>query len=513
MRLTVEAIKKRYNKARSNQDNYRDLFESAYELALPQRNMFSEREQGESKMEYVYTSVGMEAVNSFVNRMQSALTQPFMRWAELVAGPLVPEDQEDELNELLSTITDTIFNYINGSNFNTSVSEMYYDLAVGTGALLVLEGKTSEEPYNFVCVPQSELALEEGVHGTIGAIFRKYKLKPRLIKQTWPDAGSLPSELEDNPEKEVELTEATYYDDKEQKWYYDVLYSDDRLVERTMLESPWIIVRWSKLPNEVYGRGPLLQALPDLKMYNKMREYAIRSYAMNAVGMYTVMGGDEINVENIVLEPGALIPVQRNGGPDGASISALPSTGDFQMQEVEADRMETAINRMMMNDKLPPMAGPVKSATEIVERIKDAQVDIGAAYGRLMYEFVIPLFKRLISIGEAKGIIVMPEGIELDNLTASVSVLSPIARTQRVADVENTVRGIQTVYQLDPTGQIAALLLKMEETGEFILRNTGTPADLINTDDEREAIKAEAAQVAQAQAAAGAEKVGSGIGE
>ena len=51
-----------------------------------------------------------------------------------------------------------------------------------------------------------------------------------------------------------------------------------------------------------------------------------------------------------------------------------------------------------MDRSLPPDAGPVRSATEIVERIKELQVDIGPAFGRIMKELVVPLVMRTLQI-------------------------------------------------------------------------------------------------------------------
>ena len=89
--LSVDKLNKRIDKAEGIQRQYKTLFESAYELALPQRNLWSKYSQGENKMEKIYSSAGIAAVNGFVNRMVSSLTPAFTKWAELKAGPAIPE--------------------------------------------------------------------------------------------------------------------------------------------------------------------------------------------------------------------------------------------------------------------------------------------------------------------------------------------------------------------------------------------------------------------------------------
>ena len=36
--------------------------------------------------------------------------------------------------------------------------------------------------------------------------------------------------------------------------------------------TPWIVARYMKIPGEVFGRGPLVSALPDVKTLNKTLE-------------------------------------------------------------------------------------------------------------------------------------------------------------------------------------------------------------------------------------------------
>jgi len=79
--LSLQKLNRRIDAAEGIQMQYKALFESAYELALPQRNLWTTFSQGSNKMEKVYSSSGISALNGFVNRMQSSLTPPFTTWA------------------------------------------------------------------------------------------------------------------------------------------------------------------------------------------------------------------------------------------------------------------------------------------------------------------------------------------------------------------------------------------------------------------------------------------------
>jgi hypothetical protein len=502
--LGLDKLNKRISDAESVQSQYKPLFESAYELALPQRNLWTTQTQGSNKMQNVYDSSGISALNGFVNRMQSALTPSFTKWAAITSGPSISSDNKDQADKILEVVTDVVFAVINSSNFAVAVGEMYYDLAVGTGCMLILEAESDDRPIDFITVPTSELALDEGKNGSINGIFRKHRVPARGVFETWPDVkptGELLDIIKETPEKEIEFNEVTYIDEKEKVWRYEIIFNKQaKIVTRTFKSNPWIIVRWSKIAGEVFGRGPLLQALPDLKMLNKGKELAIRSAQLNIFGVYTVADDGVTNVNTIKIQPNGMIPVARNAGPNGPSIAALPRTGDLNAQNFMFEELKQQINVLLLNDRLPPDAGPVRSATEIVERMKQLQVDTGAAFGRLIYEFVQPVLQRVITILENKNIITFGGGIKIDNINVTTQILSPIARTESIEEVNSIVQADQIIKGIDPTGQLTQLTFNTEALAVIVANKLGVSASAIRSEEEKDGLKAQFAQAAAAQA-------------
>jgi len=497
-RDSIESILKRYNKAIARKDLYRDMYESAYAIALPQRNLYSNQSEGSKKMQNVYDSTGMISVNGFANNMQNSLTPPFKRWVELKAGPAIPKEQRNEINEVLESVTEIAFEILNSSNFNTAVSEFYYDLAVGTGVLLVLPGN-DYQPINFVCVPIAQIALDDGPFGTVGCVYRTHEMSKRLMEQTWPDAKiqTLSDEDLDSKHKIVEAS----YQSETGTTFYDVILqaTSERIVEREFSYNPWIVTRIAKIAGEVFGRGPLIQASPDLQMLNKVKELSLMHAQLNAFGIYTVADSDILNVDNITLNPGMFIPVSRNAGPNGPSIAPLPRAGDVNLQQFMVQELQTNIRQMLLDNKLPPDTGPVRSATEIMARIKQIKQITGPFFGRLMFEFVQPLWQAIISILLEKNLISLPPELsKIDSFFVRVKVLSPIAQEQALEDVENTVNAMQIVQSLGGE-QALMMAYKMEDFGEWIGNKLGTPNVLIRSEEERKQIMMQAQQAQQAQ--------------
>lgn len=492
MELPVNKLKKRIEAAKNEQIKFKDLYQSAYEMAIPQRDTFYTQTKGDDKATKIYDSTGISAVNSFVNRIQSAIFPPFQKWATLTSGAVVDEEEKADRNRLLQNITDIIFAYLHASNFNIAIGEMLYDLSVGTGAMLIQPTNDISAPIKFTSVVIEELAIDEGVEGRVEGIFRTHCIAARGVQETWADA-QLTSELKrlitDSPEKEVEFTEATYFSPKNKKWYYDVLYKDDKILSRQLNRNPWLIVRWNKTPNESYGRGPLIQALADIKMLNKGKELAIRSAQLNIFGVYTATDGGVINPSSLKIQPNAIIPVKSNGGPSGPSLMPLPITGNFNAQNFMFEELKMQINKLMLNNQLPPDAGPVRSATEIMERIKQVQTDIGSAFGRIVFEFIQPLLQNVIIILEDLGIIQLPEKLTIDNLLITTQVLSPIALSQNIADVDNMVQVDQILKSIDPSGQTSNMILDTEKLAKVISNKMGIDADVLRSQEEIDQMK------------------------
>ena len=345
-----------------------------------------------------------------------------------------------------------------------------------------------------------------------------------LIQQTWSNAKlnkQLSDMLRDNPNAEIELIECTYQNYQNKKdgknWDYKVIYAagEETIVEQSYYENPFIVVRWSKIAGESIGRGPLLNALPDLKMLSKERELSIRNNMLQSYGCYTYTDTGVLNPNNITLEPGSFIPVERNAGASGPSIQALPLTGNPSIAEQDMLRLQYSIKTMLYDNRLPAEESGVRTALEISARIKFLQSDIGSAFGRIMAEFVYPTVRRVSGILLRKNIIKLPaipviiNGIEqdvaiteknIDSLFVSVNVLSPIAKMQSLQEVNEAVAGLQRMIATDPSGgQITMTVVDFENMMKWIADKSGIPAKFTRTEDERIQYKALQEQKQQEQ--------------
>lgn len=205
-----------------------------FEYMMPARDM--DKTQGEDVHDHIYSSIGEQVADRFVDRVQNILTPVTVDWIKLEAGYFMKQQSQDnviDINKELDKIAEICNVFKNTSNFDVVMTEFYYDLIAGTACLLLLEG-TQENPLRFISVPVKELAIAEGIFGEVGEVYRKFKMKSELIKRQWPSAKF---EEKDDKKGDLDLVESTYYDYDEKIWRYTVILKDGEkiLVEKNIL--------------------------------------------------------------------------------------------------------------------------------------------------------------------------------------------------------------------------------------------------------------------------------------
>lgn len=509
MEYSVEQLLKKAEKAFSDRDQNRNLFDDCYELLSPYRNTLSKQGGTFNTPTRQYSSTGQISAANFVNTLQREFTPPFTRWSMLQAGPGVPEEKRAQLNEQLEKLTDQVFAYINASNFSTASAEMYWELGVGTGALWLHEGD-QEQPLNFIAAPVSQMGLSEGKFGTIDFRCRRQSLKGVIIPQTWPNAkisAQLQNTIKQDGDKEFIVTELFHYDYEMSVWRYCVVVDEgkEKIFEAEHAEEICFTPRWMKIPSHAWGIGPFVQALADIKTDNVLTEFQLRSAALDVAGVYTITADGGMNPNTVNIAPNTFIPVERNAGENGPTIQRLDTGGNFQLQEFLKNGLTDQIRKIMLDNRLPAETPQPKTAFEIAQRMKEFQVDIGSAYGRIMFEFIVPLWKRVLSILSRKGLIELPDGFTVDNFFIQVLVTSPIAQVQKMDDLNKFMQGYAMVQQISP--ELALMAYEVEKLPAWVVEMTGSPSKLLRDDAEREQLQQVVAnllvqqQMAQAQPA------------
>lgn len=505
---SLEDLQRRFKKAFEEEAKWYDINDDVYEYFLPQRNLFNNEEKGAKKMDKIFDSTALEAIQEGASRLQDGIAPIWKRWAKAEPSDAVVRQLEamgaeapvtiEQIQENLDQQTEIVFDYLNRSNFATQFYEMALDLLIGTATIRCDEEDSFDMPFSFHAVPPKGIAYEEGPNGTIETHWRKFKVKARNVERMWPGfeaSDKVKDKISENPDCDIDVCEGVVYDFKTNR-YFGVAWvkGEDRLSWEWDYEdsSPWITGRYAKAAGEVRGRGPAMQTYPDVRSLNKVKEFMLQKSAIDLAGMWTATDDGVTNPYNITISPGVVIPVGSNNTSNPA-IARLDTSANLQLAEFQVNELKQSIKRAFFNDLRDP-TGPVRSATEVAIETRELAKRIGSAFGRLQTEVLAPILKRVFYILEKKGLI----NINLNGFETTIKFTSPLAAAQ---DQEDLIAIQQAVEFTMATGGQEAVQtsFKIEDFGTYAGELTGMPQKLIRNDSEKQQVIQAGAQAEVAQ--------------
>ena len=498
-KLAKQYIEK-YNKAKAFRENWVPLFEECYEYALPQRESFYYEEAGQRRDQKIFDETAVVGVQEFASRLQSGLVPNFARWADLMSGSEVPPEQREEIDNELDDVTNYVFEVLQNSNFSQEVHESFMDLAVGTGVLCVEEGDAIN-PIVFSAIPLPHVVLDTGPDDRIDHVFReRKKVKFDHLEMMYPNStfsSKVMTMMGRNQETTVLEVVCRDYSRKNEEAYvhYAICMTTDTVLHKKEMRglgsNPFICFRWSKCAGEVYGRGPLINALAAIKTTNLTIELILENAQMSISGIYQMEDDGVINPDTIQLVPGSIIP--KAMGSQG--LQPIQAAGRFDVAQLVLSDMRLNIKRALYNDMLGNPDKTPATATEVAERMADLSRRVGSAFGRLQAELVQPVLQRVIYILKKQGRIEVPS---VNGREVKIRSVSPLAQAQANQDISSVARYLELVGGVFGP-EMLQLLIDGEKTAVHLAKKFGVPESLIRDEEQRKQIAAMAQQMAQQQ--------------
>jgi len=207
--------------------------------------------------------------------------------------------------------------------------------------------------------------------------------------------------------------------------------------------------------------------------------------------VFTAVDDGVLNPQTISIVPGAVIGVSSNGGPRGPSLQPLPRSGDANLTQIVSNDLRINIKKTLLDESLPPDNMSARSATEIVERMKELSQNLGSAFGRLISETMFPIVRRTLELMDEKGTIELP--LKVNGLQVNVVPVSPLAMANNAEKLNEVMQFMQISQMMGPQGQT---LIRMDAVGDYIADQLGIPAKL-RTPQERQQMQEQMMQMAQ----------------
>lgn len=367
----------------------------------------------------LFDATAADAADNLAASMYSLVTPPESLWINLVRESDAAPDAAPAVAALRANLND--------SNFYTTIHQCYMDLVVlGTACLFMAENPIgADSAFSFTAIPMSDIAILPG------AVFHTTSMTGREVMEKYPQwtpPANIRDAIKRDPEYTIKLVQSLVGTDFV-AWLDVGGDIENNIVSTGTFETnPYIIFRWALCSGELYGRGPVLRALPDIKTANKVVELVLKNATIAVSGIWQADDDGVINLNNINLTPGAIIP--KAVGSSG--LTPLASGADFDVSQIILKDLRERIRHSLLADRLGLLSEKEMTATEILARNSDMMRILGATYGRLLHEFIRPLVDRGLQILSRRGVI---DKISLHS-DAELKYIAPIAQ---MAATENLI--------------------------------------------------------------------------
>ena len=395
-------LQKMYSRAIAMREPWMTRWADARKYTMPTTNE-------DSAM--LFDATAADAADNLAACIYSLLTPPESLWLTLV-----PEGHD---SPDASVATAALRANLNDSNFYTTVHQCYMDLVtLGTACLFMAESPIgTSSAFSFTAIPMSDIAILPN------AVFHTASVSIADVMARYPEwtpTHEIADKLKKDNDFSVRLVQSLIGTDFT-AWLDVGGDIENNIVSRGTFETnPYLIFRWSVTSGEQYGVSPILRALPDIKTANKVVELVLKNATIAVSGIWQADDDGVINLNNINLTPGAIIP--KAVGSTG--LTPLATGANFDVSQIILKDLRDRIRHTLLADRLGLLSDKEMTATEILARNADMLRILGATYGRLLHEFIRPLCDRGLQILSRRGVI---DKVSLHS-DAELKYIAPIAQ-------------------------------------------------------------------------------------
>ena len=462
----LQDIINRYSKLKSTRDGYwQSLWRRVRHYCYP------DEEEGLSKGgergNTVYDITAIEARQRLASGMYQWMAPPDQRWFELL-----PQDKQlkenSSVKEYFQEVSGILAYQLANSNWPGELIKTLNDLACGLDGVLYCEDGGYSASLNFQSFPIETVCYERNQYGQVDTVFREMTLTARqalmqfgeaALSKRMLDAAKSPT-AQDNEFKILHVVMPRedgkegeeLKDKKPYASYYIDLQDKVMLQEGGYDEMPFAICSFRKSNREHYGRGPGIDALPDIRMLNRMRQTYIVNAEFAANPIWLLPDGSVVSRE-FNRSPGAVIPYKMEFNGAKPEIIQRGNNINIDAQVIENERMH--IRQQFFWDIFDPL-GDLKNMTaaEVSVRNNSKIVPFAPIAGTLHSDLFSRIIQRCLGICSRRGLLPDPPAqLVANGGEYRIEFVSKIARSIKRMEALGwlqTETSLQGIFQINP---------------------------------------------------------------
>ena len=498
-------LKDNLSRLQEKRSNWESHWQEVSDYMLPRKaEITKQRARGDKRHTQIYDATAIHALELLAASLHGMLTSSANKWFSLRFKETELNDI-DEAKEWLENSTTRMYDAIGKSNFQQEIFECYFDLiAFGTACLMIEEDQ--EDTLLFSARHIKELYIQENKKGFVDTIYRKFKMPAQAVIDKFGIENVSKDTIntfKKDPFDEIVLVHVARprldFDPKKkdkqnmpvQSIYFE--FENGHIISvGGFKEMPYVVPRYLKASTEQYGRSPGMNALPDVKVLNKMVENSLKAAAK------------QIDPPLLVPDDGMLAPIRMSPGSinffrsgSRERIEPLQINANTNVSLNNENQRRDAIAKMFHVDQLLITENRNMTATEVLQRNEEKMRILGPVLGRLQSELLSPLIVRVFNMMLRNGLFTEAPDI-LSKQELKIEFVSPMALAQRSQELQSLMRGLEIFGSM---AQALPVMDYIDDNGmvKQIIEILGLPAKVIKSDAEVAQIREERAANEQAQ--------------
>ena len=457
--------KQRYEELKLLRSNLDTMFIDSQRFVRPNSNKFdhgghTSATQVDGSRE-IFDDTAVWCNQMFANGLSSNLIPKSDRWMYLKVKDIPSGDLSSDEVSYLQAVSDRILHEFSlpQSQFYSASHECFLDIgAYGTSPVQIsyIDGVV-----NFRARPLADVFFDTDMHGNVDTVFYRCFKTARQLMQMFPGIEEMQGF---NPTKSVhDKYELVYTIEpsshkvakkggrvgKERP--YVVTYWSPQLKEPISQSGSsyftFLVPRWSKLADEIYGRGPAFTCLSQIRVLNKMVKEVLTS-------------AEYLNFPTLTAEEDSIMLPMKYGSRqimfhEPGSAKPSPILGGNQPQfMMEMIRMyRETINRSFFVDQIIRQEKKERQSVLEIQDVRGQMLNqLAPLLNRMEAEYIGPAIEATFELLERDGQL-PPAPSSLEGAELEIAYSSPSAQAQystRLSDISAFMRDLAPLAQIKP---------------------------------------------------------------
>lgn len=495
----TQKYRDRHKFLKDQRKDWEDQYKDIADYILPRKGFFFDKDQpnrGDTRHSKIIDGTAGRAMRTLAAGLQGGLTSPSRPWFRL---SLENQEWSDHplVKEWLALVEKRLRHALSQSNFYQSAHFNYTELGgFGTGAIFV--DRSMPKRLHFKPLTVGEYCIATDKFSVVDTLYREmYLTTKQMVERFGSGVSSEVSKIyEKNPYEYIKVVHAVQpnkdrvsgkMDNHNKKWesvYYEDQF-DFKLLNKSGFDSfPYAVPRWDVSGTDVYGRGPGMDCLPDVKML-QLQVKSIAKAIQKSVDPPLQAPGNMKGKVN-------LLPAAVNYVDEGEIQELVKSRPDIQAAIMAREDTRQAIREGFFNDLFLLLTQPNQqtTATEILERKEEKMLMLGPIVERQHTEFGDVIIEQALDhLMDDPEFPLLPDELMNQIGDYKIEYVSVLAQAQKMAGtmaIQRTAEFAGSLAQGFP--EILDKVDADEMLDEFH-DLVGAPPNIIKPDEEVEVIR------------------------